>query len=75
MANQETIGFADATHSLPRVRAIIPRDLFTVLAKGLDDFWAMPTHVIFLSLVYPTPGRRSAWTCCHCSIRWRPVSP
>ena len=26
------------------------------LTKGLDDFWAMPTHVIFLSLIYPIVG-------------------
>jgi uncharacterized membrane protein len=56
MANQETISVADATHSLPRVRTITPRDLFVVLAKGFDDFRAMPTHVIFLSLIYPIVG-------------------
>ena len=26
------------------------------LRKGFDDFWAMPTHVIFLSLIYPIAG-------------------
>ena len=41
MADQETIGTAGATHSLPRVRAITPRDLVDVLAKGFDDFWAL----------------------------------
>ena len=56
MTNQEAIGAADATASLPRVQAIAPRDLIDVLAKGFDDFWAMPTHVIFLSLVYPIAG-------------------
>jgi uncharacterized membrane protein len=56
MANPESIRAADATPNLPRVRAITPRDLVDVLAKGLDDFWAMPTHVIFLSLIYPIAG-------------------
>jgi uncharacterized membrane protein len=56
MAHQETIGAASAAHGLPRVRAISPRDLFEVLAKGFADFWAMPTHVIFLSLIYPITG-------------------
>jgi uncharacterized membrane protein len=56
MAYQETIGAATATHSLPRVRAITPRDLIDVLASGFDDFWAMPTHVIFLSMIYPFAG-------------------
>ena len=60
MAYQETIGAAaDATHSLPRVRTITPRDLIDALAKGLDDFRAMPTHVIFLSVIYPVAGRSS----------------
>ena len=56
MAYQETIDAAGATHSLPRVRAITPRDLLDVLAKGFDDFRAMPTHVVFLSLIYPITG-------------------
>jgi uncharacterized membrane protein len=56
MANQETIGTADAAASLARVQAIAPGDLVDVLAKGFDDFWAMPTHVIFLSLIYPIAG-------------------
>ena len=55
-AHHATMGAADATHELPRVRTITPRDLVDVLAKGLDDFWAMPTHVIFLSLIYPVAG-------------------
>jgi uncharacterized membrane protein len=55
-AHHATMGAADATHALPRVRTITPRDLVDVLAKGLDDFWAMPTHVIFLSLIYPVAG-------------------
>jgi uncharacterized membrane protein len=56
MTYQETMGGADAAHVLPRVRKISPRDLWDALAKGFDDFWAMPTHVIFLSLIYPTVG-------------------
>jgi uncharacterized membrane protein len=56
MAYQEIIATADPPGSLPRVRTITPRDLVDVLAKGFDDFWAMPTHVIFLSLIYPIGG-------------------
>ncbi len=56
MTYQESIGSADRAHALPRVRAISPRDLIDALAKGFDDFWAMPTHVIFLSLIYPIIG-------------------
>src|SRR5262245_22323437 len=61
MAMQETTihdtgGAAAATPPLPRVRGIAPRDLADVLAKGFDDFWAMPSHVVFLSLIYPVAG-------------------
>ena len=55
MAYQDTIGAGQA-QTLPRVRKITPRDLVDALKKGLDDFWAMPTHVVFLSLIYPIVG-------------------
>jgi uncharacterized membrane protein len=54
--HQEMSGAADAAPSLPRVRTIAPRDLIDVLRKGFDDFWAMPSHVVFLSLIYPVAG-------------------
>lgn len=41
---------------LPKVRTIGLQDLKYALAKGLEDFRAMPTHVIFLSLIYPIAG-------------------
>ena len=41
---------------LPAIRSIGVGDLKYALAKGLDDFRAMPTHVIFLSLIYPIAG-------------------
>ena len=56
MAYQETSATAGATASLPRVRTITPRDLVDALAKGLGDFRAMPTQVIFLCLIYPIAG-------------------
>jgi uncharacterized membrane protein len=56
MTYQETLGGADAAHELPRVRSISPRDLWDALAKGFADFWAMPTHVIFLTIIYPIAG-------------------
>lgn len=52
---------ADATRDLPEVRSIGLQDLRDALAKGLDDFWAMPTHVIFLSLIYPIAGIAIGW--------------
>jgi uncharacterized membrane protein len=41
---------------LPVVRKIAMSDLKDALVKGIDDFWAFPTHVIFLSIIYPTVG-------------------
>lgn len=44
------------TSVLPNVRRISPADLKEVLAKGWDDFQAMPTFAIFLVIVYPIIG-------------------
>jgi uncharacterized membrane protein len=56
MAHADVILPAEPAGKLPVVRAIAPGDLKDVLAKGLQDFRAMPTHVIFLSLIYPIAG-------------------
>ncbi|MDC7789732.1 DUF2189 domain-containing protein [Rhodoplanes sp. TEM] len=40
----------------PEIRRIGLRDLRDALARGIDDFRAMPSHVIFLSLLYPIVG-------------------
>ena len=40
----------------PRVREISFADLKDAARKGLDDFLAMPTHVIFLAIIYPLVG-------------------
>lgn len=56
MAPIDVVGAAESP-PLPRVRKITPADLRDALARGLDDFWAMPTtNVIFLSLIYPVIG-------------------
>jgi uncharacterized membrane protein len=56
MAHQDAIPISDSSEPLPQVRTIRPSDLKEVLSKGLDDFRAMPTHVVFLSLIYPFVG-------------------
>jgi uncharacterized membrane protein len=43
----------DASQALPMVRKIGMMDLKDALAKGVEDFRAIPTHVIFLSIIYP----------------------
>ncbi|AWB20681.1 DUF2189 domain-containing protein [Methylobacterium currus] len=46
-------GFAAAR---PIVRRIGIQDLKTALSRGVDDFLAMPTHVLFVVLIYPIAG-------------------
>ena len=40
----------------PKVRRIGFADLKDALARGLDDFRAMPSHAVFLCLIYPVVG-------------------
>jgi uncharacterized membrane protein len=53
MVDHDVITAAEPTGELPVVRSIGPADLKDALMKGFDDFLAMPTHVIFISLIYP----------------------
>jgi uncharacterized membrane protein len=55
---------------LPRVRAITPRDLVDALAKGIDDFKAMPTHALFVSLIYPIVGLIAAIAASGVNLLW-----
>jgi uncharacterized membrane protein len=47
---------ASVTPSRPVMRRIAPSDLFDALARGTDDFMAMPSHAIFLCVIYPLLG-------------------
>lgn len=40
----------------PAIRKIGPADLKAALTAGVGDFMAMPSHVVFLSLIYPLVG-------------------
>jgi uncharacterized membrane protein len=46
---------------LPRVRRIDLADLKDVLAKGISDFAAYQTDVMFLCIIYPLAGLLLAW--------------
>jgi uncharacterized membrane protein len=46
---------------LPAVRRIAPAELRDVLARGLADFAASRTDVVFLCIVYPLAGLVLAW--------------
>jgi uncharacterized membrane protein len=47
---------ATGTLEAPAVRSIGPADLGEALARGWDDFTAMPSHAVFLCLIYPLIG-------------------
>lgn len=40
----------------PAVRSITTEDVWKSLQQGVDDFRAMPTHVIFACVIYPVVG-------------------
>ena len=56
MAQIHVIGGAGESLELPAIRRIGFSDLSDALAKGWDDFSAMPSHAIFLCLIYPLVG-------------------
>jgi uncharacterized membrane protein len=68
MAYQHTLD--DTAHPLPRVRTIAPHDLIEALRKGLDDFKAMPTHALFISLIYPIAGIIFAVAMSDANLLW-----
>src|SRR3954464_6673279 len=56
MANFHVIAGASETPEFPTVRRIDPADLKDALRKGFADFWAMPSQVFFIGLIYPIAG-------------------
>ncbi len=54
MTNEMPFADAGASRSAqPIVRTVGPADLRHALARGISDFNAMPTHLIFLCAIYP----------------------
>ena len=49
------VGAADGS-AAPTIRRIGFADLKDALSQGADDFLAMPTHAIFLCVIYPLIG-------------------
>lgn len=57
MLNQRVfIDLGAGPAALPRVRRIGVADLKDALIKGLDDFWTMPSHAVFVTVIYPILG-------------------
>ncbi len=56
MAYSNILVGAGTRTAQPVIRTIGLADLRDVLAKGIDDFYAMPTHAMFLCVIYPVVG-------------------
>jgi uncharacterized membrane protein len=56
MAHQHVLMGAESNRARPIVRTIGLRDIKDALAEGIADFSAMPTHAVFLCLIYPIVG-------------------
>ncbi len=56
MAQLDIIPPALPTDEWPVVRSLRVEDLRDALRKGMADFWAIPTHVVFLCMLYPIVG-------------------
>ncbi|RUU29476.1 MULTISPECIES: DUF2189 domain-containing protein [unclassified Mesorhizobium] len=63
MASFHVMSDARGMHVQPTVRRITTADLMDVLRLGVEDFWAKPSHYVFLCLIYPVVGLILAqWT-------------
>lgn len=56
MASSHILVGAGANPAQPVVRSLTPSDLWQSLARGVDDFAAMPSHAVFLCVIYPLLG-------------------
>ncbi|MCX5493614.1 DUF2189 domain-containing protein [Kaistia dalseonensis] len=56
MALSNVITGSDAARPAPAVRRIDDGDLAAALREGWEDFSAMPSHAVFLVLIYPVVG-------------------
>jgi len=56
MAHSHILVGASEHAAGPEVRRIAPSDLAEALRKGYEDFSAVPSHALFLCLIYPAIG-------------------
>jgi len=56
MANSHVLVGAGTSPDRLAIRRITPSDLKDALARGIDDFVAMPSHAVFLCVIYPLLG-------------------
>ena len=56
MSQSHILVGASTSPARPAIRHITPSDLCSSLARGVDDFLAMPSHAVFLCVIYPLLG-------------------
>ena len=56
MAGFHVMTDAYGAHVQPTMRHISTADLWDALKLGAEDFWAKPSHYVFLCLIYPIVG-------------------
>src|SRR5258707_11094985 len=56
MASSHILVGASETAADPTLRSIAQTDLLDALKKGWEDFAAMPSHAVFLCVIYPVIG-------------------
>jgi len=56
MAYSHILVGASENPARPVIRRIAPSDLLHALSRGIDDFVAMPSHAVFLCIIYPLLG-------------------
>ncbi len=56
MGEFHVLGTAGTAIVHPQIRKISVSDVIDALRLGLGDFWAQPSHIVFLCLIYPLIG-------------------
>jgi uncharacterized membrane protein len=56
MANTHILVGATTSPAQPVVRRISPADIYYALNRAIDDFVAIPSHAVFLCVIYPLLG-------------------
>lgn len=56
MSHSHILTGESSSPARPVIRHITPSDLRDALSRGIDDFMAMPSHAVFLCVIYPVLG-------------------
>ena len=56
MTSSNILVGASSSPARPIVRRISTSDIYYALRRGIDDFTAVPSHAVFLCVIYPLLG-------------------